>query len=110
MSFADAANRVPLTTLGVLQYITPILHLGSGVLVFHEPMPPARLAAFALVWLALAVFTWDGLHSRAVTRRLRVVDGRGRIHAQAAGAEGGMKLRYATFPPLRSLRPSAHSR
>jgi chloramphenicol-sensitive protein RarD len=68
MSFADAANRVPLTTLGVLQYIAPILQLGFGVLVFHEPMPPARLAAFALVWLALAVFTWDGLRARAANR------------------------------------------
>jgi chloramphenicol-sensitive protein RarD len=68
MSFADAANRVPLTTLGVLQYIAPILQLGFGVLVFHEPMPPPRLAAFALVWLALAVFTWDGLRARAANR------------------------------------------
>jgi chloramphenicol-sensitive protein RarD len=133
MSFAYAANRVPLTTLGVLQYITPILHLGFGVLVFHEPMPPARLAAFALVWLALAVFTWDALHARAVTRRLRGVDGRrpptpaqidvvdlhvpaapprrrhppvrrrGRVHAQAAEPEAGMKLRYANLPRLHSL-------
>jgi chloramphenicol-sensitive protein RarD len=71
MSFAVAANRLPLTTLGVLQYITPVLHLGFGVLVFHEPMPPARLAAFALVWLALAVFTCDGLRARAVTSRSR---------------------------------------
>jgi chloramphenicol-sensitive protein RarD len=68
MSFADAANRVPLSTLGVLQYIAPIMQLGFGVLVFHEPMPPARLAAFALVWLALAVFTWDGLRARAARR------------------------------------------
>jgi chloramphenicol-sensitive protein RarD len=68
MSFADAANRVPLTTLGVLQYIAPIMQLGFGVLVFHEPMPPARLAAFALVWLALAVFTWDGLRARSLAR------------------------------------------
>lgn len=67
MSFADAANRIPLTTLGVLQYLTPTLHLGFGVLMFHEPMPPSRLAGFALVWLALAGFTWDGLRNRAVT-------------------------------------------
>jgi chloramphenicol-sensitive protein RarD len=71
MSFADAANRVPLTTLGVLQYIAPIMQLGFGVLVFHEPMPPARLAAFALVWLALAIFTWDGLRTRALARSQR---------------------------------------
>jgi chloramphenicol-sensitive protein RarD len=69
MMFADAANRVPLSTLGTLQYIAPIMQLGFGVLVFHEPMPPARSAAFALVWLALAVFTWDGLR----VRRARIV-------------------------------------
>jgi chloramphenicol-sensitive protein RarD len=64
MSFADAANRIPLTALGILQYIAPIMQLAFGVLVFHEPMPPARLAAFVLVWLALAVFTGDGLRTR----------------------------------------------
>jgi chloramphenicol-sensitive protein RarD len=74
MGFAAAANRVPLSTLGVLQYITPILHLGFGVLMFHEPMPQSRLAAFALVWLALAVFTWDGARSRAAARQPRAID------------------------------------
>jgi chloramphenicol-sensitive protein RarD len=64
MSFAEAANRVPLTALGILQYIAPVMQFATGVLIFHEPMPPARLAAFALVWLALAVFTWDGLRQR----------------------------------------------
>ncbi|MBF9132917.1 EamA family transporter RarD [Plantactinospora sp. S1510] len=59
--FAGAANRLPLTGLGMLQYLAPILQLGFGVLVFHEPMPPARLAGFALVWLALVVFTVDGI-------------------------------------------------
>jgi chloramphenicol-sensitive protein RarD len=61
--FAGAANRVPLTTLGVLQYVAPVMQFGIGVLVLHEPMPPARLAGFALVWLALAVFTADGLRN-----------------------------------------------
>jgi chloramphenicol-sensitive protein RarD len=59
--FAGAANRIPLTGLGMLQYIAPILQLGCGVLIFHEPMPPARLAGFALVWVALVVFTLDGI-------------------------------------------------
>jgi chloramphenicol-sensitive protein RarD len=59
--FAGAANRIPLSAIGLLQYLAPILQLGCGVLIFHEPMPPARLAGFGLVWLALAVFTADGL-------------------------------------------------
>ncbi|MEU6021011.1 EamA family transporter RarD [Micromonospora sp. NPDC048871] len=69
--FAGAANRLPLTALGMLQYVAPILQLGCGVLIFHEPMPPARLAGFALVWLALIVFTVDGLRQARRTRRER---------------------------------------
>jgi chloramphenicol-sensitive protein RarD len=61
--FAGAANRVPLSGLGILQYVAPILQLGCGVLIFHEPMPPARLAGFVLVWLALVVFTVDGVRN-----------------------------------------------
>jgi chloramphenicol-sensitive protein RarD len=63
--FAAAANRVPLTGLGILQYVAPIFQLACGVLVLHEPMPPARLAGFALVWVALIIFTADALrHAR----------------------------------------------
>jgi chloramphenicol-sensitive protein RarD len=61
LCFAGAANRVPLSTLGMIQYLAPTLQFGIGVLIFHEPMPPARLAGFLLVWAALAVFTWDAL-------------------------------------------------
>ncbi|SCL57886.1 chloramphenicol-sensitive protein RarD [Micromonospora citrea] len=66
--FAGAANRLPLSGLGMLQYLAPILQLGCGVLIFHEPMPPARLAGFALVWVALIVFTVDALRN---SRRAR---------------------------------------
>jgi chloramphenicol-sensitive protein RarD len=69
--FADAANRIPLTALGLLQYLTPTLQLACGVLVFHEPMPPGRLAGFALVWVALAVFTWDSVRTVAGTAQFR---------------------------------------
>lgn len=59
ISFAAAVNRLPLATLGIMQYLAPTIQLGCGVLIFREPMPPARLAGFALVWLALVVFTVD---------------------------------------------------
>ena len=62
--FAGAANRIPLSAIGLLQYVAPILQLGIGVFILGEPMPPVRLAGFALVWLALAVFTWDGVRHR----------------------------------------------
>ncbi len=68
--FAAAARRIPLSTVGLLQYVTPLMQLALGVFVFHEPMPPARLAGFAIVWAALAVFTVDSLRTaRAVGRR-----------------------------------------
>ncbi len=61
--FAGAANRLPLTAVGILQYVAPILQLAVGLFVFHEPMPAARLAGFALVWIALIIFTVDGIRS-----------------------------------------------
>lgn len=57
--FAGAARRLPLTTIGLTQYLTPILQFLIGVLLLHEAMPPARLIGFALVWLALIVLTID---------------------------------------------------
>lgn len=57
--FAAAARRVPLSTLGLLQYLAPLIQLVLGLVVFAEPMPPGRLAGFALVWLALIVLTVD---------------------------------------------------
>ena len=68
LCFAAAAQRLPLVTLGLLQYMTPSLQMIWGVAVGHEPMPPARWAGFALIWVALAVFSAD-LLSR--TRRTR---------------------------------------
>ena len=69
--FAAAARRIPLSTVGLLQYLTPLMQLSIGVFVYDEPMPPARLAGFAIVWLALGVFTVDMLrHARAQSRRV----------------------------------------
>jgi chloramphenicol-sensitive protein RarD len=76
--FAAAANRIPLTTLGILQYIAPLLQFLIGVFVFLEPMPPARLAAFGLVWAALILFT-AGLVRDARNARLALL---------TAGADG----------------------
>ncbi len=67
--FGAAATRVPLSTLGVLQYLAPTLQLLCGVLVGHEEFRGVRVVGFALVWVALAVFTYDLLVHR---RRIRV--------------------------------------
>jgi chloramphenicol-sensitive protein RarD len=68
--FAAATRRIPLSTVGLLQYLTPSMHLVIGVFVYDEAMPPVRLAGFVLVWAALAAFTVDSLrHARAASRR-----------------------------------------
>jgi chloramphenicol-sensitive protein RarD len=59
--FATAAQRLPLVTMGLLQYLTPALQMTWGVVVAHEPMPPSRWLGFAMIWVALAVFSADGV-------------------------------------------------
>ncbi len=74
LAFAGATSRLPLSAIGLLQYLAPILQLACGVLILGEPMPPARLAGFGLVWLALAIFTWDGIFSRRTATRTAPAD------------------------------------
>jgi len=59
--FGASARRLPLSTLGLLQYLAPVLQFAVGVGIRHEPLPPARLAGFGLVWLALLILTVDAL-------------------------------------------------
>jgi len=63
LMFSAAARRLPLSVIGMLQYITPTMQFLLGVLVFGEQMPPARWFGFALVWLALLILTFDGLRA-----------------------------------------------
>jgi chloramphenicol-sensitive protein RarD len=66
LMFGMGAQRLRLSTVGILQYIAPTMLFIEGVIWFGEPLNPWRLAAFALIWLALAIYTVDGL------RRARV--------------------------------------
>nr|WP_309060206.1 EamA family transporter RarD [Streptomyces sp.] len=78
--FGAAAIRVPLSTLGLLQYLAPVFQFLLGILYFKEAMPPERWAGFALVWLALTLLTWDAL--RTARRAARALaDGAGRSKA-----------------------------
>lgn len=61
--FGAAAIRLPLVTLGLLQYLTPILQFLLGVVYFGEHMTASRWAGFALVWLALVIFTSDAVRT-----------------------------------------------
>jgi len=69
--FAGAARRLPLTTMGLTQYLTPLLQFLIGVLVLHEAMPPARLIGFILVWIALAVLGIDGFRHAKLSKSER---------------------------------------
>ena len=62
--FGAAASRVKLSTIGFIQYLTPILQFSVGYFILEEPMPPVRWIGFALVWLSLVVLTTDALRRR----------------------------------------------
>lgn len=66
--FAAAARRLPLTYMGLAQYLAPILQLVVGVFIFHEAMPPERWLGFAIVWVALAILTFDLFRHSSRTR------------------------------------------
>lgn len=65
MLFAFGARRIPYAAIGMLQYIAPTLQLLCGVLVFDEVFDQDRLIGFALIWLALAIFTSDAIQRLA---------------------------------------------
>jgi chloramphenicol-sensitive protein RarD len=62
--FAGAARRLPLTVIGLTQYLTPLLQFLIGVLLLHEAMPVTRLIGFILIWIALILLTIDGFRRR----------------------------------------------
>ncbi len=61
--FATGARRIPMATLGILQYISPSLQMLLGVWLYGEVFDPARALGFYLIWLALVVYSVDGLHN-----------------------------------------------
>lgn len=71
--FGAAAQRLPLVTMGILQYLTPAFQMAWGVAIMHEDMPASRWIGFALIWVALAVFTSDSLRRFGQARKTSVV-------------------------------------
>ena len=61
LMFASAARRIPLSLLGILQYIAPTLQFLLGVLVYREPFTHAQLIGYGLVWTALILFGMESL-------------------------------------------------
>jgi chloramphenicol-sensitive protein RarD len=70
--FGHAARHLRLTTVGFLQYLSPTCSFLLGVFVFHEPFSRGQLITFSMIWLALAIFTFEAItrlrseHARAV--------------------------------------------
>lgn len=95
--FGKAAVRVPLSTMGLLQYLAPLFQFLIGVAYFHEAMPAERWAGFGLVWVALTLLTWDGLRN-AHRNRVRV-----RVRNDAAVAAPAP----AAAPGARTAAPGA---
>ncbi|MFH8366302.1 EamA family transporter RarD [Streptomyces sp. NPDC018031] len=91
--FGASAVRLPLSTLGLMQYLAPTFQFVLGLVVFHESMPPERWAGFVLVWLALALLTWDALRHARLGRLARA-------SARAAAAQA------AAIPPAAPAAPA----
>ena len=59
--FVFGAQRITMTTLGLMQYLAPTIQFLIGLLIFHEPFPAAKLIGFAVIWTALILFTAEGI-------------------------------------------------
>lgn len=59
--FAMGAQRLPMATVGVLQYVSPTLQLLIGLWVYHEPVSSAKFVTFGCIWAGLALYSWDAL-------------------------------------------------
>ncbi|MFJ8597273.1 EamA family transporter RarD [Streptomyces shenzhenensis] len=107
--FGAAAIRVPLSTLGLLQYLAPVFQFLLGVLYFDEAMPPERWAGFALVWLALSLLTWDALRTaRRAARTLAAastVPSRTMTTGTASAARKAESLASGPEPDPEAARP-----
>lgn len=68
MLFAIGAQRLPLSTIGFLQYLAPSINFVLAVFLFREPFDAGQLAGFALIWAALAVYSVDMLRASRATR------------------------------------------
>jgi len=64
--FGAAASRIPLSMIGFIQYLTPVLQFSAGYFILGEQMPPVRWIGFGLVWVSLAILTSDALRKKPI--------------------------------------------
>jgi len=70
LMFASAARRIPLTMVGIMQYIAPTLQFLLGVFVYHEAFTTTKLIGFSMVWVALIVFWVEGVYARRARNKV----------------------------------------
>lgn len=71
--FGAAASRVPLSTIGFIQYLTPMLQFLTAFFILGEPMPAVRWIGFSLVWLSLLILTLDALRARRKSLQIQPI-------------------------------------
>jgi chloramphenicol-sensitive protein RarD len=69
LMFSSAAQRIPLSMVGILQYIAPTLQLLLGVLVYNEPFTQTQWVGFGMVWAALLIYSIEGIQHRRSIRK-----------------------------------------
>ncbi|WP_028775739.1 EamA family transporter RarD [Shimazuella kribbensis] len=72
--FGQAARRIPLSTLGFLQYIEPTINLLLGIFFFHENFSRTDLVSFGFIWLALAIYIITQINIRNNIKKINLVD------------------------------------
>lgn len=70
--FGYAAHNLPLSTLGVIQYLAPTLQLCIGIFIYSEPFPQEQMIGFTLVWCGLAIYALEGMMKRMGKKRARL--------------------------------------
>jgi chloramphenicol-sensitive protein RarD len=70
LMFGFAAHRIPLSLLGLLQYIAPTINLVLGIVIYSEPFPPVRMIGFVIIWSALVLYVAEGMVQRARQKRI----------------------------------------
>lgn len=70
--FGYAAQKLPLSTLGIIQYLAPTLQLCIGIFVYGEPFPQEQRIGFALVWCGLAIYGLEGIMKRMGRKKARL--------------------------------------
>ncbi|MCB0062693.1 MAG: EamA family transporter RarD, partial [Caldilineaceae bacterium] len=68
--FAAGARRIPLSLVGILQYTSPTIQFLLGVFLYREPFSATKLVGFVLIWLALALYSGEGIWHRRQVRAL----------------------------------------